>query len=136
MKSDTLELLVLELAIKHSKSFYLACWYRPPTSGIDIQTFEKLRNELKILDQDEKEIILVGDKNCDFKCSQNSNAKKLKFVYSEFQLEQLIRSYTRVVTTLNENDGTAISKTLIDHFSTNKPKHILKVDIIETGMVD
>ena len=28
------------------------------------------------------------------------------------------------------------SKTLIDHFSTNKPKYILKVDTIETGMVD
>ena len=77
-----------------------------------------------------RKFILVGDRNCDFKCSQNSNANKLKFVYSEFQLEQLIRSYTRVATTHNGNDDTAISKTLIDHFSTNKPKHILKVDII------
>ena len=36
LKSDALGLLVLELAPKHSKYFYLACWYRPPTSGIDI----------------------------------------------------------------------------------------------------
>ena len=33
-------------------------------------------------------------------------------------------------------DGIAISKMLIDHFSTNKLKYILKVDTIETVMVD
>ena len=74
LKSDALGLLVLELAPKHSKYFYLACWYRPPTSGIDIQAFERLRNELEILDEKEKEIIPVGGTNCDLKCNQNSNA--------------------------------------------------------------
>ena len=33
LKSDALELLVLEHAPESSKSFYMACWYRPPTSG-------------------------------------------------------------------------------------------------------
>ena len=136
LKSDSLELLVLELAPKNSKSFFLACWYRPPTSGVDIQAFEDLRNELKNLDQNEKEIILVGDTNCDFKCNRNSNANKLKFIYSEFQLEQLIKSYARVAVTHTDDGDPTVSKTLIDHFSTNKPNYILNVDIIETGMVD
>ena len=114
----------------------MACWYRSPTSGVDTQAFDNLRNELKNLDQTEKEIILVGDTNCDFKCIQNSNANKLKFIYSEFQLEQLVKSYTRVAVTNSENGDPTVSKTLINHFSTNKANYILKVDIIETGMVD
>ena len=43
LKSASLELLVLELAPKNSKSFFLACRYRSPTSGVDIQAFEDLR---------------------------------------------------------------------------------------------
>ena len=136
LKTHSLELLVLELAPKNSKLFFVACWYRPPTSVVDIQAFEDLRNELKNLDDTEKEIILVGDINCDFKCNGNSNANKLKFIYSEFQLEQLIKSYTRVAVTHADEGDPTVSKTLIDHFSTNKPNYILNVDIIEAGMVD
>ena len=47
------------------------------TSSVDtlhIQAFERLRNELEILDENEKEIIPVGGTNCDLKCNQNSNA--------------------------------------------------------------
>ena len=95
-----------------------------------------MRNELKNLDHTEKEIILVGDTNCDFKSNRNINANKLKFIYSEFQLVQLIRSYTRVAVTHNEDGDPTVSKALIDHFSTNKPNYSLNVDIIETGMVD
>ena len=69
-------------------------------------------------------------------CNQISNARKLKFINSEFQLEQLIRSYKRVATTDNENDDIAIRKTLIDHFSSTKSKCILKADTRETGMVN
>ena len=110
----------------------MAGWFRQPTSGVGIQTFEKLRNEVKVLDQDEKELILVGDTSCEFKCNQNSNATKLNLIYSEFQLEQLFRSYKRAVTAYNKSNGTATSKTLIDHFSSNKSKYILKEDTIET----
>ena len=39
----------------------MACWYRPLAPVVDIQVLEKLRNELKVLDQDEKGTILVGD---------------------------------------------------------------------------
>ena len=136
LKSDSLELLVLELVPKNRKSFFLACWYRPPISGVDIQAFEDLRNELKNLDQNEKEMILVDDTNCDFRCNQNSNANKLKFISSEFQIEQLIKSYTRVAVAHTDDGDPTVSKTLIDHFSANKPNYILNVDIIETGMVD
>ena len=59
--------------------------------------------KMKELDREEKEIILIGDTNCDFKCSKNANAKQLKLIYSEYQLEQLIKSYTRVAMTTTES---------------------------------
>ena len=106
--------------------------------GIDLQhaAFENLREVLKNLDKDSKEIILVGDTNCDLKNNQSSNTKKLTAIYSEYQLEQLIKSYTRVAVTTNERNEQNISKTLIDHFSTTSPKYILKANVLELGMVD
>ena len=103
----------------------MACWYRPP-----------LRNDLKIVDQDEKEIMLAGGSNCDFKWNHNSRAKKLEFVCFEFQLELLMMSYTRVATICNEGNGAAGSRTFIDDFSSNRQKYTLKVDRIETGIYD
>ena len=50
---------------------------------------------LSDLDKDEKEIILGGDTNCDFKDSKNTNAKKLRLVYSEYHSEQMIKDHTR-----------------------------------------
>ena len=80
LKNNALYLLVLELAPKYSKHSYLSCWYRLPTSGIDIQALQKTKIELEILDQDEKKIILVGNLNCDFKYNQNINARMLVYI--------------------------------------------------------
>ena len=77
LKSENLELLSVEISPGRAKPFLLACWYRPPTSGVDDEAFEKLTKVLSDLDKDEQEIILVGDTNCDFKDSKNTNAKKL-----------------------------------------------------------
>ena len=126
-RNKDLEFISLKIAPKHAKPFLVACWYRPPTAE-DV-AFENLRNSLKNLDQDDNEIILLGDTNCDFKNNQSSNTKKLKAIYSEYQLEQLIRSYTRVAVTTNENGVQNVSKTLIDHFSTTNPINIQKADL-------
>jgi len=77
----------------------MLCWYRPLTACVDYAAFEELEKILKRLESDEKEIILIGDTNCDFKNNKNANSKKLKSIYSEYQLEQLIKRYTRVVIT-------------------------------------
>ena len=44
------------------------------------------------MDKEGNEIILFGDTNCDFKNTANVNAKQLKLVYSEYQLEQFIKN--------------------------------------------
>ena len=73
---DNIELLSLEIKQQKARPFFFVCWYRPPTSGVDEAAFENLRESLGDLDKEGKEIILVGDTNCDFKNSTNANTKK------------------------------------------------------------
>ena len=137
LSSDKLELIALEVSPSdHARPFVIVCSYRPPTAGVDDTAFENLREILKNLDKGEKETILIGDTNCDFKNEKNANTKKLKLIYSEYQLEQLIKSFNGVAMTTTESGEQKVSKTLIDHFSSTNPKHILVADVIRTGMVD
>ena len=46
-QSDSQELLCLEVAPEHGESFYLVCWYHPPTPGIDTLAFNTLTETLK-----------------------------------------------------------------------------------------
>ena len=136
LKSDTLELISLEIKQNHAKPFLVVCWYRPPTDGVDDTAFENLRHVSIDLEKENKEIILFGDTNCDLKNKQNKNAKKLDMIYCEFQLEQLIKEYTRVAVTTNELNEQVVTKTLIDHFSSSCPKYIMHSDVLKIGMVD
>ena len=136
IRSVKLELPSLEIKPTNARSFFLVCWYRPPTSSVDETAFENLRETLGMLDKEGKEIISVGETNCDFKDKKNANANKLKFVYSEYQMEQLMETYTRVAVTAAPNGEKRISISLIDHLSTSNPKYILKTGILDTGMFD
>ena len=91
---------------------------------------------MKELDREEKETILIGDTNCDFKSNHTGNAKKLKQIYAEFQFSQMINKYTRVAVTRNERKEQRTTKTLTDHFSTTSPKRILRADVLRIGIVD
>ena len=123
VKSDKLELISLAVFQNiHAKSLHLICWYRPPTAGVDEFALGNLREILKGLDREEKEAILIGDTNFDLKCCKNANAKQLKSIYSEYQLVQLIKSYTRVAVTTTESGEQRTSNTLIDHFSSSHSK--------------
>ena len=123
-----MELISLEIAPKHAKPFLVVCWCRPPTA-VDA-AFEHLREVLTNLDRDSKEIIFIGDTTSDLKNNQSSNEKKLTAIYSEYQLEQLIKCYTRVAVTTNERNEQNISKMLIDYFSTTSPTYILKAEVL------
>ena len=103
---------------------------------VDDTAFENLREALGKVHKEEKEIILVGDTNCDIMDNKNANTKKLKQIYSEYQLEQLIKSHIRVAVTKTGQGDKRISKSFIDHFSTSNPIFNLKAEVFETGMVD
>ena len=93
LSSDKLELIALEVSPSdHARPSVIVCWYHPPTAGVDDTSLENLREIRQNLDKEEKETILIGDTNCDFKNVKNANTKKLKLIYSEYQLEQLINA--------------------------------------------
>ena len=94
----------------HARNFIVICWYRPPTPGNDKESFEALRNLLSAVDAEGKEIILIGDTNCDLKNHKDGCTKSIKSIYSEFQFEQQINEYTRVAA-LEERDSIARFRT-------------------------
>ena len=58
-----LELLCVEVKPVRAAPFLVMAWYRPPNVTAD--TFDLLENCLQFLDREDKEIILLGDTNCD-----------------------------------------------------------------------
>ena len=62
--SDDLEMIYIEVNRKHSKPHLISTWYRPPGSDIDI--FNDFELFLFKCDIEDKEIILLGDLNCNF----------------------------------------------------------------------
>ena len=63
--SSSLELICAEITPPKSSPFCILSWYRPPSSAIDI--FNALRffeQVLRFFESEGKEIILIGDTNC------------------------------------------------------------------------
>ena len=62
--SDSLEMICIEIERPHSKPFLLSAWYRPPNSE------RSIINEYELFlfkcDSESKEMIIMGDLNCDF----------------------------------------------------------------------
>ena len=79
------------------------------------------------LDSDNKEAIIMGDKNCDFLDSSNNDTKNLKRVLSLHNLTQIIKEPTWI---------TGISETLIDHVITNKPDMVHDSCVISCEISD
>ena len=121
---------------KNAKNFIIHCWYRPPTNDLDTESFNAFEGILSKLDSEDKEVIIIGDTNCDFMSHKNSNTKRLKSLYDLFHFKQQTRDYTRIASQINKDCITIVTKSLIDHLATNREKYILKTEIIKSGMVD
>ena len=63
LPQHTLELMCVEIVPKRAKPFFLVCWYRPPSSTVD--KFHELENIISYFETFQKEIIFLGDTNCD-----------------------------------------------------------------------
>ena len=62
--------------------------------------------------------------------------QKLLSVYAEYQIEKLIKVYTRITINKEANEQSRLIHSLVDHFSTNKRKYTLEPGVLETAMVD
>lgn len=123
---DHLEMLCVEVSRPYNKSFLISTWYRPPNSDNDI--FDKYDSFLCKCDSENKELMVVGDLNCDVaKASPDLHTRRLQFLCSLYQCDQLINEPTRVTQT---------SATLIDLILTNRPENISHSGVIHVGISD
>ena len=60
---EDFEILCIEVEPPNSRSFLVLAWYRPPSDPV--VSLDKLEKVLSFLDKEGKEIILLGDTNCD-----------------------------------------------------------------------
>ena len=79
-------------------------------------------------DNEDKELILIGDLNCDVsKTIPDPHTCKLQFLCSLYQIDQLIKESTRL---------TPKSATLIDLILTNRLENISRSGVIHLGISD
>ena len=116
----------MEIITPHSRPFLVTTIYRPPNSTHDF--FESFDKFIKMIDDENKEIYILGDLNCDMlKPEPDSATNKVKSLYELYQLSQLIKEATRVTMT---------TSSLIDHIVTNTPEKISDSGVIHTGISD
>ena len=127
IKAENLEIICIKIKPKCRKPFFVLAWYRPP--NYETETLKELNDLLELLDKENKEIIVIGDVNCNDldQDGKNKILVKLRNLCSEHQLKQLIKNPTR---------STLTSQTLIDHFATNKPRLITNSGVFTTGFSD
>ena len=62
IKAENLEIICIEIKPKCSKPFFVLASYRLP--NYETETLEELNDLLELLDKENKEIIVIGDVNC------------------------------------------------------------------------
>ena len=130
LPSFSLEVRCIEVQPVKAKSFFLVTWYRPPSDHVD--TFDRLDQFFRVLDAEDKEIIILGDTNCDVRAPQDDHdippyTKRLMEFYDTFGLLQLISEPTR---------ETASSSTVIDHIATNDPRNVVESGVLQACISD
>ena len=72
------EAICLEIRKPKSKPLLISTWYRPPDSKFDL--FDRFEKFIQEIDNENKEMIITGDFNCDMLSNDNNNPniKKIK----------------------------------------------------------
>ena len=127
---DDLEIICIEVEPPKSKPFLVLAWYRPPSDPV--ASFDKLEKVLSYLDKEGKEIILLGDTNCDFTTKQadqpiDNDTRHVASLYELFSFNQLIKEPTRVILD---------TSSIIDHIATTCARNIIKYGVHEVSMSD
>ena len=121
-----LEMVCIEVSRPYNKSFLISTWYRPPNSNLEL--FDEWALFLSKCDNENCELIIVGDFNCDVgKSPPDHQTQKLQFICRLYQIDQLITEPTRVTPT---------SATVIDLIFTNRSENISESGVIHLGISD
>lgn len=128
--ADEIEAVCVDIKKPNTKPFTVLACYRPPTSYASENNvfFQKFEHLIALLDHEDKEIIILGDLNCDYSAEiPNSHTKKLLSLAETYQFDQLIKDHTRI---------TQASRTTIDLVLTNEPNKIVKSGVVHLGFSD
>ena len=123
-----IETLCIEVYPPHQKSFVVSAIYKPPDCAMSF--YDNLEKYVYEIEEVNKNLILIGDFNCNFDMSKNQtdpNYAKLRDLSNLFQLDQLINDYTRV---------TDKSKTIIDLIFTTDPTNHFLNGVFPTTLSD
>ena len=126
LPNKSLELICIEVEPPNSNPFIVIAWYRSPSEPNSC--FDSLHENLSFLDGEGKEIIILGDTNCDF-CHRDttpSHIVQLREVYDLFDMKQIIKEPTRV---------TLDSSTLIDHIATTNCNNITESGVLKESLL-
>ena len=125
--ADNIEALCIEILKPNSRPFAVISCYRPPNSNVD-QFFYDFSYLIKQLDNEDKELFILGDLNCNYLAKQaDYPTNKLTLLSEELQLTQLITEPTRIT----EN-----SRTLIDVILTNSYNRVVDSGVLHLGISD
>ena len=129
LPNHNLEHICITIQPFHSKPFDIISWYRPPNDLIE--GFRHLERVVSFVDSKSKEIILLGDTNCNLMNNEtvtsHSHVQALENIYQQFGFSQIIREATRVTVT---------TSTLIDHIAVSNKLNILESGVIKTTFSD
>ena len=112
LEVDGCEFLWIEIFVPKSKPFLVCSAYRPPDNSryLDTNFVQKFNNMLDNISSENKETIMIGDFNCDYKVPRDHIDMKALVKLQGYS--QLINDYTRI---------TKNSRTCIDLcYTTNK----------------
>ena len=121
-----MESIYIEVKPECSEFFFIVAWYRPPK--YETQTVIEMETLLNARDNENKEIMLIGDINCDdLPVDEKSTMiRKLRDLCRVYQMK-LIKEPTR---------STLTTATIIDPFATNKPNLIISSGLFATVFSD
>ena len=115
----------LEIKQANSKSFIFSSVYRPPNTTAE--TFSKIGRLIQLVDNENKEVYMLGDLNCNLLDSNLSNVKMLQEIMQLYQLTQIIDDPTRV---------TKSTKSILDVCITSSPDKIIQSGLVHLGISD
>ncbi len=108
-----------------SQSFIISTIYRPPNSKIE--NLLKIERLIQLVDNENKEIYILGDLNINLLLQNVSIVKKLQEIMELYQLTQIINDPTRL---------TEFTKSLLDVCITSSPEKIVSSGVIHLGISD
>ena len=92
-----------------------------------METFDKIEHLIKLVDNEDKQLYILGDINCDMFNELSHATKKLNSIIQLYQLSQIVNKPTRET----------ISTSSLLHVSiTSNPEKIILSEVISTGVSD